>query len=207
MDNYHYIISSLPVLSPDYKFTVETPESLLDGILEQLSESDRALVEFLERGFRRENLNAEFYREALSHRNRFIRSFFAFDLNLRNAKVEYLNKALDRPEGKDIIDPNSDEDLPRVETMEFEEASKAEAILYGDDLLARERGLDELVWEKADALTTFDYFDIEAVLGFLSKLNIVSRWFLLDEETGRAFFKKLVEEVRGTFKGVEYNEQ
>lgn len=206
MNNYHYIISSLPVLSPDYKFTADTPESLLDEIVAQLSESDRAVVEFLERGFVGENLNTEFYREALVSKNRFVREYFAFDLNLRNAKVEYLNKALDRPAGKDVLDVNADEDLPHIEVEEFEEAPKADAILFGDDLLARERGLDELVWEKTDSLTTFDYFDLEAVLGFLVKLRIVSRWFLLDEETGRAFFKKLVDEVRGTFKGVEYNE-
>lgn len=207
MNNYHYIISSLPVLSPDYKFTGETPESILDEIVGQLSESDRALVGFLEKGFDKENLNKEFYRKALTHRNRFIREFFSFDLSLRNAKVEYLNKALDRPKGKDILDLNDDEDMAFVPCGEFEEAAKADSILYGEDLLARERGLDELIWEKTDALTTFDYFDIEAVLGFLAKLNIVSRWFLLDEATGREFFRKLVDEVRGTFKGVEYNDK
>jgi len=206
MNNYHYIISSLPVLSPDYKFSGTTPGTMLDEISEQLSDSDRALVDFLEKGFQKENLTTEFYREALTSRNRFIREYFAFDLNLRNAKVEFLNKALDRPKGKDILDVNADENLARVELAEFEEAGKAEAILYGNDLLARERGLDELIWEKTDSLTTFDYFDIEAILAFLAKLNIVKRWFLLDEETGRAFFKKLVDEVRGTFKGVEYNE-
>ena len=34
----------------------------------------------------------------------------------------------------------------------------------------------------------------------------IRRWLLLDEEAGRAMFKRLVDEVRGTFKGVEYNE-
>ena len=36
--------------------------------------------------------------------------------------------------------------------------------------------------------------------------GFIRRWLLLDEEAGRAMFKRLVDEVRGTFKGVEYNE-
>ena len=61
------------------------------------------------------------------------------------------------------------------------------------------------MWEKIGNLTTFNYFDIDAILGFITKLNIVARWYKLDEQTGREMFKKLVDEVRGTFKGVEYN--
>ena len=40
----------------------------------------------------------------------------------------------------------------------------------------------------------------------VAKMMIIRRWLILDEETGRIMFKKLVDEVRGTFKGVEYNE-
>ena len=61
------------------------------------------------------------------------------------------------------------------------------------------------MWEKISSLTLFNYFDINVILAFITKLNIVARWFRLDEQTGREMFKKLVDEVRGTFKGVEYN--
>jgi hypothetical protein len=61
------------------------------------------------------------------------------------------------------------------------------------------------MWEKISSLTLFNYFDITVILAFITKLNIVARWFKLDEQTGREMFKKLVDEVRGTFKGVEYN--
>ena len=88
---------------------------------------------------------------------------------------------------------------------EFEEAADLETILNGDDILSRERGIDDLMWEKIDNLTIFNYFDIDVILGFVTKLNIVARWYKLDEQTGREMFKKLVDEVRGTFKGVEYN--
>ena len=64
-------------------------------------------------------------------------------------------------------------------------------------------GVDQ---SKISTLTTFNYFDIDTILGFIAKLNIVARWFRLDEQTGREMFKKLVDEVRGTFTGVQYNE-
>ena len=88
---------------------------------------------------------------------------------------------------------------------EFEEAGELETVLNAGDILSRERGIDDLMWEKISNLTTFNYFDIDAILGFITKLNIVARWYKLDEQTGREMFKRLVDEVRGTFKGVEYN--
>ena len=58
-----------------------------------------------------------------------------------------------------------------------------------------------------DSLSVFHYFDIEAVLAYIAKLHIVNRWLALDEEVGREQFRRLVKEVRGTFKGVNYTEQ
>ena len=87
---------------------------------------------------------------------------------------------------------------------EFEEAADIETVLAAGDILSRERGIDDLMWDKIDKLTVFNYFDIDAILGFITKLNIVARWYRLDEQTGREMFKRLVDEVRGTFKGVEY---
>ena len=204
MDNYHYIVASLPVLSPDYKFASDTPDSIMAEILAQLSDKDKAVVEFLEKGFEPDNLCAEFYNEALSHDSQFIRDYFAFDLAVRNAKAEYLNDQLGRPAGKDVLVLNQDEDC-EPEQVEFEEAAKLDGILHSGDILTRERGIDDLLWEKIDAMTLFDYFNMEIILGFVAKLHIVARWFKLDEESGRQMFKKLVDEVRGTFKGVQYN--
>jgi len=205
MNNYHYIVSSLPVLSHDGKFGDTTPDSIMAEIVEQLSEKDNAVLEFVEKGFDAESLNADFYREALTHRNRFVREYFRFDLAVRNAKVRYLNAELGRPAGKDVLDINADEDAEYIETGDFDESAKLDAALHAGDILSREKGIDDLTWEKIDTLTTFDYFNLEAVLGFVAKLHIVARWYKLDEETGRQLFKQLVDEVRGTFKGVQFN--
>ena len=84
-------------------------------------------------------------------------------------------------------------------------AARIEGILSGSDILVRERAIDDLMWDKISEITVFNYFDINAILAFIAKLHIVARWYKLDEASGREMFRKLVNEVRGTFKGVEYD--
>lgn len=199
MDNYEYLIAGLPVLSSDWTENGQlTVEELTGEIRSLCSEKDNALIDSLLAGFNEGNLNEGFYKEMLESHNSFLRDYFTFDLNLRNCKVRYLNSRLERPEDTDIfLEPSED----------FEEKAAVDKVLNGNDLLEREHGLDSITWEKIGELTTFDYFNINAVLGFLAKLNIINRWLKLDERTGRELFKKLVDEIRGTFKGVEFNEQ
>ena len=207
MKNYEYIIASLPDITTGWKFGDKGPEDYIEEIVDLCSDKDRKLIGFLLSGYHEENLNTEFYAKALVHADAFIREYFRFDLNIRNAKVKYLNKALGRPADKDILSFHEDtaQNVLDAAAEEFEEAADLETILNSGDILSRERGIDDLMWEKISDLTTFNYFDIDAVLGFITKLNIVARWYKLDEQTGREMFKKLVDEVRGTFKGVEYN--
>ena len=207
MNNYEYIITSLPDITTGWKFGEKTPEDYIEEITDLCSEKDKAAIAFLLDGFDDTKLSPEFYIAAITHKDRFIREYFLFDLNVRNAKVKYLNAALGRPAGKDVLsfgEETPQRVLDAVEA-EFEEAADLEAVFGLGDILSRERGIDDLMWEKISTLTTFNYFDIEAILGFIAKMNIVARWYRLDEQTGREMFKKLVNEVRGTFKGVEYN--
>ena len=103
-------------------------------------------------------------------------------------------------------DPEAEDTGLEPEAPEFKEQARLQSILEGNDILARERGIDDLYWDKIDELTLFDYLNFDKILGMVAKMMIIRRWLILDEETGRAMFKKLVDEVRGTFKGVEYNE-
>ena len=207
MNNYEYIVASLPDITTGWKFGEKTPEDYIEEIVSLCSDKDRQTIEFLMKGYQAENLNHTFYAEALTHPDAFIREYFRFDLNVRNAKVKYLNKALGRPSDKDVLQFSEETAQVILDAVgeEFEEAGDLDTVLNLGDILSRERGIDDLVWDKINSLTTFNYFDIDAILGFITKMNIVARWFRLDEQTGREMFQKLVDEVRGTFKGVEYN--
>ena len=213
MSNFEYIISSLPYLTMDFKYAGQAGfNSVISDIKRDLDEKDQGLVEFLLKGFSEKDLDADFYAEALRNRNRFLREYFRFDLNLRNAKVRYLNAQLGREPDQDLMtgeDPEAEDvdiDGFRFTGGEFEEALKVDNILADQDLVSREKGLDDVLWDKIDSLATFHYFDIEAVLAYIAKLRIVTRWLNLDEEVGRDVFRRLLKDVRGTYKGVKYTE-
>ena len=198
MDNYEYLIAGLPVLSKDWSANSSVSvDSLIEEIKNGCSKKDNVLIDSLLDGHKEENFNEDFYKSMLRHKNSFIREFFTFDLRVRNAKVRYLNEQLGRNTDKDIF----------LETEgEFEESEALMSVLYGDNLIDRELGLDELMWNKISELNIFEYFNINVLLGYISKLKIIGRWLSLDEKTGKEMFRRLVEEIRGTFKGVEFNE-
>ncbi len=194
MNNYEYIIAGLPDIAPDWKGAdAAGVEAIVQEIRELCSKEDNALIDVLIAGFDGANLDLEFYQKALKAKNSFIRDYFKFDLNVRNAKVRYLNRALERP---------ADTDIFMEAEGEFEEAQKLDAVLNQEDILSRERGMDDLMWSKIESITTFDYFDINVILGFIARLNIVSRWLKLDPETGKQMFARLVEGVRGSYTGI-----
>lgn len=215
MANYEYIIAGLPVLSPEWHYSgSESFDSVVGEIRDQLSGDDNALVDFLLKGGTEEGADAEFYRSALNHRNRFLREYFRFDLNLRNAKVRFLNRSLGRDALQDVMTGAAAEDDPRADLDgnlfdggTFEEEARTAEIFSGQDLLAREKALDDLRWAKIDEITVFDDFDIEHILGFVEKLRIVDRWLVLDEAAGRERFKRLLSEIRGTYGNVSYKEE
>ncbi|MBO6044653.1 MAG: DUF2764 family protein [Bacteroidales bacterium] len=201
MDNYEYLIAGLPVLSMDVSDSDKSDKIYVRGMIDEIralsSDKDNSLYDLLLSGYEEENFTPEFYQSMLSHPNAFLREFFRFDLNVRNAKVRFLNDKLGRPSNQDIF---------LEDDGEFEEEGEVRRVLYGSDLLEREKGLDALMWAKIDELNTFDYFNVSALLGYIAKLKIIDRWMSLDEDLGRELFRKLVAEIRGTFKGVEFNE-
>ncbi len=197
MNNYEYIIASLPNLRID----IDSQDSLneqdiYEFILDNCSEKDREKINFLLSSYDENQLNKDFYLKALSSRNTFIAEYFNFDLLLKNLKVKHINKALGRDDNQDIFLES------RGEIEESEDINKA---LSQDNLLQKERDIDAIVWKKVEELNCFDYFNLNVVLGFIIKLNIVLRWLKLDKEEGKKLFRQLVEEIRGSFKGVPEN--
>lgn len=190
MNNYEYIIACLPVIKRD-EAALQAADAgkIIAEIKEQCSVKDNALVDFLLDGFNPEKLDRDFYLKALSHGNPFIRDYFSYDLILRNTRTIFLNKALGRDEDTDTV--ILDDGLEDWETRK-----EVNAVLENPDTLERERGLDELMWEKCEELTQLRVFDINVILSFIARLKIVDRWAGLDPETGRGLFYKLIDEIK-----------
>lgn len=187
MNNYEYIIASLPV--PDESTGTLNADAVLAEIKSLCSESDNKLIDMLLDAFSPDKLTAVFYEQALASRNAFLREYLLYDLRVRNTKVDFINRSLGRPEGLDLI-PGDDE--------EFDGRPEVEAVLEQKDILARERVLDRLMWSKADELALMHLFDLDVILAFVAKIKITDRWDKLDPQTGRELFRRLVEEIRKT---------
>ena len=198
MGNFEYIISSLPFLTADFKYAEgQGFGQVMEEIRESLSEKDVQALDFLLKGFQDSELTPEFYAEAEQQSLPFLRDYFDFDRNVRNRKVRYLNKQLGRPEEEDLV-------RLREEEPEFEQEATVDSALGEVDLISREKALDDIAWAWLDEYAMFHYFDLTAVLAYVAKLHIVNRWLALDEKKGRELFKRLVEEVKGTFNGVKF---
>ena len=195
MNNYEYIIASLPDISSSFRGELDY-QDVLEQIRSQLSKKDIKDFDFLQSAFVPENLDADLYLQARKSPNAFIRSYLEYDRQVRNCKVKYLNKALGRPEGLDLV-------ILDEEEQEFEDSAKVFEILDTSDILQRERSLDDLMWEQINYICALQVFSLDVILAFCAKLQIVVRWLKLDPQRGAELFKELVNELRNNKKPIE----
>ena len=74
------------------------------------------------------------------------------------------------------------------------------------NLIEKEHKIDAIRWNQAAELAQFDYFDLDAILSYLVRVNIVARWTQLDAARGRAMFDRLMAELDGRRLITEMNE-
>ena len=199
-NNYHYIIAGLPELFLNAENKGFQYEQFRAPIVEQLSQRDLKLVELLEEGLNADNLSEEFYAKVFSSKrgkNRFLRFLFAMDLAIRERIVEFVSPQ------------NAEQYLVKhsqVEEPSEEFKAQLNSTLAMTNIIERELSLDRLKWEEINNYLTFEYFTINNILAILAKAKIIDRWSNLDRAAGMELFRKFVDEVRGTFKGINNKE-
>ena len=199
MGNYHYIIAGLPelVLGADNKSF--SYDAVRESIYNSSTENDRRFIEWFDFGTDEENLNAHFYRAAMNCKNRFIRLYFALDLEIRNRKVDYVAGKMERNADSYKVSPAKNVDL----NLSEEQLVKLQAIFVNKNILEKEQQLDSFKWDYISGLNGYGEFNMDVILAFLAKGKLIDRWNKLDAKAGEEMFRKLVDEVRGTFKGIE----
>lgn len=193
MNNYFYIIAGLPELSDNFGETGLTYEKFVSEIRGQLSEKDNRMVDWLEFCFDENNLSSHYYREAGKSKNKFIREYITFDRNLRNILTYFIASSQDK-KAEDYQIGEMDKGID-----EFEKIKSAYAI---SNIIEREKAIDKIRWNKINEIVCFEYFTIDNILAFLAKLKIIDRWSKMDKTEGARLFEQFVQEVRGTFKGI-----
>lgn len=143
-----------------------------------------------------------FYEQCGRSGNGFIRKWYAFDRQLRNIAAATTARRIGReiePElvGQDDINSalahHSSADFGLKAEIDYIDALIQ--ILENKNIVEKERGLDRLRWEKADEFTELDYFDMNRILAYCAKIDIIHRWIALDERIGNELFLRLVDEL------------
>lgn len=150
-------------------------------------------------------LFAAYYDACRRARSRFLRAWSEFDRTLRNVTAALAARAASRPV-EEVVVGGGDvaEQLQRSSAADFGlrgELPFVDTVIAAmndeANLLEKERKIDLVRWEEASELATFDYFNINAILSYLVRINIVARWARLDAARGREMFGRLLAELDG----------
>lgn len=137
--------------------------------------------------------------------SRFLREWSDFDRTLRNVAAAVTARATGRPVDETIVgDDDIAEQLRRSSAADFGlrgELPYIDAVIAAvsdeGNLLEKEHKIDRIRWQQAVDLAAADYFNANAILSYLVRINIVARWTLLDEQRGRDMLAQLLRELDG----------
>lgn len=151
------------------------------------------------------SLFAAYYDTCRKAGSRFMREWGEFDRTLRNVTAAVTARTAGRPVeevtvgGGDVV-----EQLQRSSAADFGlrgELSYIDGVIAAvndeANLVEKEHKIDLIRWREATELSTFDYFDINAILSYLVRIGIVARWSQLDAVRGREMFERLIAELDG----------
>lgn len=152
------------------------------------------------------NLYESYYRACAASKCRFLREWSDFDRTLRNVCAAYsARRSGVAPETVVVGHDDITDSLSRSSASDFGLKGELEylddvvaAVSDERNLLEKERKIDRIRWRMSDELAISNYFDMAAILSYLVKVNLVERWFSLDEATGRRLYDKLLTTLSGS---------
>ena len=145
-----------------------------------------------------------YYEYAMQCKNDFVSSWFEFNLNVNNVLVALAARKYRMPIASLIVgDTDICQALKTSNARDFGLTTELDffdqllKISETDDLVDREKRLDQLRWKWMEDKTFFDYFSIERLYVFLLQLEIIERWISLDKEKGNQMFREIIDSLKG----------
>lgn len=146
-----------------------------------------------------DKMQAMFYNYATKVDNKFIASWYKFNLEIKNIMTAYTARKYSLDVSNYIV--GDDEVADALKTSGARDWGLSFAVDYLDslltiledtDLASRERKIDLLKWNWLEENSFFNYFSIEKLFVFIEKLQMVERWIVLDKEKGQQLFRNLI---------------
>ena len=145
-----------------------------------------------------------YYEYAMRCTNDFVSSWFEFNLNTNNVLVALAARKYKLPIASFIVgDTEICQALKTSNARDFGLTTELDyfdqllKISETDDLVDREKRIDQLRWKWMEDKTFFDYFSIERLYVFLLQLEIIERWISLDKEKGNQMFREIIDSLKG----------
>lgn len=151
-------------------------------------------------------LYKRFYDYVGSYQNEFLQKWFNFDRQLRNILAATNARKLGKNVAQILVGNDAiNVALSQSQTSDFglrgelPLMDKLMPILEITNLFEREKKIDMLRWDFIDEGNTFNYFNVDRVLGYLLKAEIIDRWLKIDPAVGDALLKRYFNDLKGTF--------
>ena len=148
-------------------------------------------------------LSAYYYAYAMNCGNKFVSSWFEFNLNINNVlaalaarkyKMDVAQVVVGQTDVCEIIRTSNARDFGLTEMLEyFEPVLRVSEI---DELVEREKKIDLLKWNWMEDAVFFDYFTVERIFVFLLKLEMIGRWISMDKEKGSELFRQIIDKLK-----------
>lgn len=141
-----------------------------------------------------------YYKDLAASKSKFLNKWGEFDRTLRNISAAVAAREAGRSikdvtvGGGEIVAQlaqSSAADFGLRGELQYIDAVIS-AITDETNIVEKERKIDAVRWAEAEDIAVYDYFNINYILSYLVKVNIVARWTLLSPEVGREMLDKLI---------------
>lgn len=146
-----------------------------------------------------DRLAALYYAYALRCKNRFMIDWFDFNLTVNNVLIALTARKYKLDIAPHIVGDTVVCDALRTSNARdfglsgsidyWEQLAKAGET---EDLVEREKKIDQLRWNWLEEYSTFKYFTVERIIVFFQQLSIIERWIPLDKEKGNKMFRSII---------------
>ncbi len=144
-----------------------------------------------------------YYRDLAESKSSFLRAWGEFDRNLRNIAAALAAREAGRSVsdvvvgGGEIVEQlksSSSSDFGLRGELQYIDAVIA-AVSDEKNIVEKERKIDKVREEQAWDIAVFDFFNINFILSYLVRVNIIARWMLLLPEAGREMLDRLMRDL------------
>ena len=158
--------------------------TFISGYYNNSGEEDFSLAE--------NRLAGLYYEYAMRCDNRFVAQWYEFNLTVNNILVALTARKYKLEIASVIVgDTEVCQALRTSNARDFGLSGEVDymdqlmKISETEELLEREKKIDQMRWTWMENATFFNYFSVERLFVFLVQLEMIERWILLDKEKGR----------------------